>query len=112
MLSYSSFIFRFQNYFNACAVQSCSYTILVTDAAIEIITTLFGLIGGISKALFFSVPLVVMLVYAIIERFHRRHGQEQQQSSDESQLEAQVLSSKLCEQLYHVKTCLRHFNKL
>ncbi|CAM4795321.1 unnamed protein product [Rotaria magnacalcarata] len=46
----------FERYFNACAVQSCSYMILENYVAIEIITILFGLIGGISNALIFTVP--------------------------------------------------------
>ncbi|CAM4976743.1 unnamed protein product [Rotaria socialis] len=76
----------FERYFNACAVQSCLYMILENYAAIEIITILFGLIGGISKALIFTVPFFLMLVFFVIDRFHRHRG-HQPQSTEENQTE-------------------------
>lgn len=59
------------SYFNVCRVAQCSYTYITRNDALFVITTVFGLIGGLVKVLRFGVPLAVNNVFKLIKRVRR-----------------------------------------
>ena len=59
------------SYFNACRVAQCSYTYMTKNDALFVITTVFGLIGGLVKLLRFAVPLAVDNIFKLIKRVRR-----------------------------------------
>ncbi|CAF1135271.1 unnamed protein product [Didymodactylos carnosus] len=52
----------FESCFNACQPLLCTYTYSGHNGLIYVLTTTFGLIGGIATVLFFLVPLIVGIV--------------------------------------------------
>ncbi|CAF1094407.1 unnamed protein product [Didymodactylos carnosus] len=52
----------FESYFNVCQPLSCTYTYSGHNDFIYVVTTAFGLIGGIATALLFLVPLIVGVI--------------------------------------------------
>ncbi|CAF1324675.1 unnamed protein product [Adineta steineri] len=64
-LSYSA-------YFDLCQPESCSYTLVQSDNLLKTVTTIIGLIGGLSISLRILVPIVVTACIALIRR-RRRH---------------------------------------
>ncbi|CAF0747145.1 unnamed protein product [Adineta steineri] len=58
--------FNFTGYFMACLPSQCIYTIVERRSIITVITTVVGLLGGLTKAIDLVVPRAV--------RFIRRHG--------------------------------------
>jgi hypothetical protein len=62
----------FENYYNACHPIKCTYTLEMNNNLIYIITTLFGIAGGLITVLQFVVPQLVKLV--------RKKTQQQQQA--------------------------------
>ena len=63
------------SYFNSCQPVQCTYTQVTKNGALVIITTLFGLIGGLVKVLRFFVPLLVNQISKLIKRIHTRPSQ-------------------------------------
>jgi beta-lactamase regulating signal transducer with metallopeptidase domain len=61
----------FENYYNACQPINCTYTLETNNNLIYIVTTLFGIAGGLITVLKFIVPKLVKLV--------RKKKQQQQQ---------------------------------
>ena len=59
------------NYFAACKPKECSYTMTGRNAAIYIVTTVIGLIGGLVTAFKFVIPRLVSLSFYIIKRRRR-----------------------------------------
>jgi hypothetical protein len=57
--SWSSSLF-YTSYFAKCQPAYCSYSIITQKSALEIVTTVTGLIGGLSVALKFLVPFVIL----------------------------------------------------
>ncbi len=51
---------KYENYFNECKPAKCTYSHQAKNNAIYIVTTLFGLIGGLTTALKLIVPRLVM----------------------------------------------------
>jgi len=62
----------YQDYFNQCQPEECLITHVEQGNILHIITTMTGLIGGLTKVYRFAVPLLVKLVYYLIIRFKRR----------------------------------------
>ncbi|CAF1157256.1 unnamed protein product, partial [Didymodactylos carnosus] len=54
-----NFHISYESYFSTCQPISCAYNIIAHNNFIYIITTAFGLIGGIATALMFLIPLIV-----------------------------------------------------
>jgi hypothetical protein len=52
----------FENYYNACHPIKCTYTLEMNNNLIYIVTTLFGIAGGLITVLKFIVPQLVKLV--------------------------------------------------
>ncbi|CAF4413578.1 unnamed protein product, partial [Didymodactylos carnosus] len=52
----------YESCFNVCQPLSCTYTYSGHNGLIYVVTTTFGLIGGIATVLFFLVPLIVGIV--------------------------------------------------
>ena len=50
------------NYYDQCRPKECTYTIVARNSWINIVTTMFGLIGGLVTALKIIVPRLVQLV--------------------------------------------------
>ena len=65
-----NFSSSFENYYDACHPTQCSYTRVAKNDAIDIVTTLFSLVGGLSSILGALVPLAVKLVRSFLRR-HR-----------------------------------------
>jgi beta-lactamase regulating signal transducer with metallopeptidase domain len=51
----------YENYFNECEPTECTYTHQTKNNILYIITTIIGLIGGLTTALKLIVPRLVML---------------------------------------------------
>ena len=62
----------YQDYFNQCQPDECSATYVYRGNIPYVITTMTGLIGGLTKAYMFAVPLLVTLVLSLITRFKRK----------------------------------------
>jgi SNF family Na+-dependent transporter len=62
----------YQNYFNQCQPDECSATYVNRGNILYIITTMTGLIGGLTKVYLFAVPLLVKIFFLLIIRFKRR----------------------------------------
>ncbi|CAF1303056.1 unnamed protein product [Adineta steineri] len=59
---------NYSSYFAQCQPSSCSYTISQRNSLLEILTTLVGLIGGLSVSLRILVPFLVMACIGVIQR--------------------------------------------
>ena len=65
--------FNYSSYFDKCQPISCSYTITQRRSLIEIVTTITGLIGGLSTIFKFSSPYMVAAFFYLIHRYRHRH---------------------------------------
>jgi len=61
----------YQDYFNQCQPDECSATYVPRGNVPYIITTMTGLIGGLTKVYLFAVPLLVKIIFPFIIRFKR-----------------------------------------
>ena len=61
----------FDNYYHQCRPAQCSYSVTTRNDAINIVTTLFGLVGGLSTVLGVAVPVGVQLVVYLRRRMIR-----------------------------------------
>jgi hypothetical protein len=61
----------YQDYFNECQPDECSATYVRRGNVLYIITTMAGLIGGLTKVYKFAVPLTVPIVISLIIRLKR-----------------------------------------
>jgi hypothetical protein len=59
-------------YYNACQPIQCTYTIETRNDVIHIVTTLFGLAGGLITVLKFVVPRLVKFIMHCIRKQGRR----------------------------------------
>ena len=57
MLEQWDFSSSFDNYYRECHPEQCTYTEVIRNDAINIVTTLFGLVGGLSTILGVIIPL-------------------------------------------------------
>ena len=62
----------YQDYFNQCQPDTCTVTHVQRGNVPYIITTMTGLIGGLTKVYMFAVPLLIKLIYPLIIRFTRK----------------------------------------
>ena len=62
----------YQDYFNQCQPEECSVTYVNRGNVPYIITTMTGLIGGLTKVYMFAVPLLVKIIYPLIIRLKRK----------------------------------------
>ena len=62
----------YENYFNQCQPKECTVVYVSRGNIVYIITTMTGLIGGLTKVYMFVVPLLVKLVFSLVERFKRK----------------------------------------
>ncbi|CAF1045166.1 unnamed protein product [Didymodactylos carnosus] len=53
----------YESYFSTCQPISCTYNIIAHNSFIYIVTTAFGLIGGIATSLMFLIPLIVGFIH-------------------------------------------------
>ncbi|UJR34541.1 hypothetical protein I4U23_027318 [Adineta vaga] len=63
----------FEDYYNKCNPAECVYTIKTKNSIIYIITTIIGLIGGLTTALKLIVPRVVQLIAFCGQKWYERH---------------------------------------
>jgi hypothetical protein len=61
----------YQGYFNECQPDECSATYVRRGNVLHIITSMTGLIGGLTKVYKFAVPLMVTIVFSLTIRFKR-----------------------------------------
>jgi hypothetical protein len=62
----------YQNYFNGCQPKECTYTHETKNSIIYIVTTLFGLTGGLTTALKLLVPRLVNFIASRIRALRMR----------------------------------------
>jgi len=62
----------YENYYNECQPLECIYTYQTKNNAIYIITTLVGLIGGLTTALKLIVPRMVKFITFCIQKWTMR----------------------------------------
>ena len=62
----------YQDYFNQCQPDACTVTYVQRGNVPYIITTMTGLIGGLTKVYMFVVPLLIKIIYPLIIRFKRK----------------------------------------
>jgi hypothetical protein len=72
MIEQWNFSSSFENYYRECHPIECTYTDITQNDSIYIVTTLFGLVGGLSTILAAFIPLCVK---AIVYLVRRRRGQ-------------------------------------
>jgi hypothetical protein len=66
--------FNYTAYFEQCRPRSYSYTVNQTPPIVSVISTIVGLLGGLSALFRFVIPRIVTFVFA---RFHRQAQQEE-----------------------------------
>ncbi|CAF0764694.1 unnamed protein product [Adineta steineri] len=64
---------NYSSYFAQCQPSSCSYTISQRNSLLETLTTIVGLIGGLSVSLRILVPFLVMACIRVIQRLCSQH---------------------------------------
>jgi hypothetical protein len=62
----------YEDYFNQCQPNECLATYVHRGNIPYIITTMTGLIGGLTKVYKFVVPLLIGLIFAVINRLKRK----------------------------------------
>jgi hypothetical protein len=62
----------YQDYFNECQPDECSVTYVHRSNVPYIITTMTGLIGGLTKIYLFAVPLLVTAISLLVIRLKRK----------------------------------------
>jgi hypothetical protein len=62
----------YENYYNECQPSQCTYTHQTKNDAIYIVTTLVGLIGGLTTALKLLVPRMVKFITFFIRKWRMR----------------------------------------
>jgi len=62
----------YQDYFNQCQPNACTVTYVQRGNVPYIITTMTGLIGGLTKVYKFVVPLLIRLIFSVINRLKRK----------------------------------------
>lgn len=67
-----NFSSSFEDYYQQCHPEQCSYTYVIRNDAINIVTTLFSLLGGLSTVLTVLVPLCVKQARFLIRRYRRK----------------------------------------
>ena len=77
-------------YFESCEPLSCTYSFTSRNSILYIITTVFGLIGGVATVLFFLVPFIVASVRR--EKEQLAGGESEQETSSEFRLRWEDLS--------------------
>ena len=70
--SWSTALF-YASYFNQCQPISCSYPIQQRKTPLEIVTTIAGLIGGLSTIFKLISPSIISVFAYIIVRYRQRH---------------------------------------
>lgn len=70
-----NFSSSFDNYCTECQPTQCIYTVVMRNSALTVVTTLFGLMGGLSTILTALTPLGVKAVMNVYRRHQRRRGQ-------------------------------------
>jgi hypothetical protein len=63
---------NYEQYFQQCAPDQCTYTYTASQNLLYIITTIFGLFGGLSVALKIAVPLIVRWIRSRIRKRRQR----------------------------------------
>ena len=64
----------YDSYYNECQPSQCTYTYETKNNAIYIVTTLFGLIGGLVTALQLIVPRLVKFIIFLIRKWRMRRA--------------------------------------
>jgi hypothetical protein len=59
---------KYDEYYKQCAPEQCTYIYTSPNSPLQIITTLFGLCGGLSVALKIIIPLIVRSVQEWVRR--------------------------------------------
>jgi len=62
----------YASYYNDCQPNECTYTHQTKNSVIYIVTTLFGLTGGLTTALKFLVPRLVKFIAFYIRKWRMR----------------------------------------
>ncbi|CAF1023669.1 unnamed protein product [Rotaria sp. Silwood1] len=72
-LSNSSSVYgtSYEDYFNECQPEECSATYVHRENVVYIITTMTGLISGLTKVYLFTVPLLVNMIFPLLIRLKR-----------------------------------------
>ncbi|CAF1323976.1 unnamed protein product [Adineta ricciae] len=79
---------KYDNYYSQCAPILCTYTYEAKNNLLYIVTTLFGLIGGLVTALKIIIPTIVNFVTSRI----RRRGRQERTPESETNNDEQSLS--------------------
>ena len=61
-----------RSYYEKCHPDHCTYSVIGRHDLIYIVTTVFGLIGGVETVLRFLVPKLVSLLFKCLHRYGRR----------------------------------------
>lgn len=101
--SWSSTLF-YTTYFDKCQPEFCSYTVNTRKSTLEIVTTVTGLVGGLSVALQFMVP------YAILGSIKLLHKRRQQATFTPEQTKF-ILTPQILEQYIYFRSqsCITNY---
>ena len=72
MVEQWNFSTSFDNYYHACRPVDCTYTDVTKNDAIDIVTTLFGLVGGLSTILAAVIPLCIKAMVYLLRKCSRQ----------------------------------------
>ncbi|CAF1147512.1 unnamed protein product [Adineta steineri] len=67
-------LIMYENYYNECQPSQCTYTHETKNSVIYIVTTLFGLIGGLTTALELIIPRMVKFITFCIRKWRMRRA--------------------------------------
>ena len=59
----------YENYFRRCHPKECTITYVVRGNIPYIITTMTGMIGGLTKVYMYGTPLLITIILALVERW-------------------------------------------
>ena len=62
----------YKDYYEECQPAQCSYTYVTRNDAIYIVTTIFGLVGGLVTVLRFSIPRSVRCIARFVRKYKNR----------------------------------------
>ena len=62
----------YDHYYDQCQPVLCSYAYIAKNDAIYIVTTVFGLVGGLVTALKIAIPRLVRIITRIVRQYQTR----------------------------------------
>lgn len=69
-----SSVLNYPTYFNKCQPVSCSYTVVAQRSTLQVVTTITGLVGGLSIAFRIIAPSIIVCLVTLFRKFRPRQA--------------------------------------